>query len=40
MSVGYCLIPGMSQPRLSMTDDEKKQGVAQVQDLCAGTQCR
>lgn len=24
MSVGYCPIPGMSQPRLSMTDDEKK----------------
>ena len=24
MSVGYCPIPGMSQPRLGMTDDEKK----------------
>lgn len=24
MSVGYCPIPGMSQPRLSMTEDEKK----------------
>lgn len=24
MSAGYCPIPGMSQPRLSMTDDEKK----------------
>ena len=24
MSVGYCPIPGMSQPRLAMTEDEKK----------------
>lgn len=32
MSVGYCPIPGMSQPRLSMTDDEKKRWLWRYRD--------
>lgn len=32
MSVGYCPIPGMSQPRLGMTDDEKKRWLWRYRD--------
>lgn len=33
MSVGYCPIPGMSQPRLGMTDDEKKRWLWRYRDV-------
>lgn len=32
MSVEYCPIPGMSQPRLEMTDDEKKRWLWRYRD--------
>lgn len=32
MSVGYCPIPGMSQPRLAMTEDEKKRWLWRYRD--------